>query len=508
MERSKRFISAVGSGYASVVVLSILNIVSVPVALAALGREGFGVAATIIQITAFSQVLQLGVGPSVARFIVDYRNRGDQAGLASFLKTAFIIGAAQGVLLLVLSIVFAPLLGSVFLIPENFERDFTAVAFWCLCAIAAGFVFNPIQQLLYASQRLDVINYTAICTQTIGTIVLIFGLGAKLGLYAYAAGAWAVTVSGAVLAVFWSKRFGVMPSLAGSAPDWKSFPSLIRFSGNVLAASFGLQLIAIAPAVVINRLLGASAMGDWSVGTKLLQLGAQLTGRVSNAAEPTLWEIFSAGDKERCRNRLNQTASLASTVATIIGAVILSLNGNFVYLWSGQLVRWPWVNDLLGACWLVAVAFAASWCMLPGITKRLGFMKIIFPLEGLIILSLLLIPAVVSGLSSVLVAMLISLLLVRFAYGMLRVAKDLGETSGGIIVALARPLFFWSLAMAVALFFRWTLSTNNSLFILVACGALCLGIYVAMAYAVALTPAMRKDALRFIRWPVFGNSSD
>jgi hypothetical protein len=135
-------------------------------------------------------------------------------------------------------------------------------------------------------------------------------------------------------------------------------------------------------------------------------------------------------------------------------------------------------------------------------------MKFIFPLEGLLVLSLLLIPAAVSGLSSILVAMLVSALLVRFTYGILRVAKDLGETPGGIIVALARPLFFWSLAMAVALFFRWTLSTNSSLFILVACGALCLGIYVAMAYAVALTPAMRKDALRFIRWPVFGNSSD
>lgn len=504
MERSKRFISAVGSGYASIVVLSILNLITVPVALGALGREGFGVAATIVQIIAFSQVLQLGVGPSVARFIVDYRNRSDQTGLASFLKTAFIIGAAQGVLLLVLSIVFAPLLGSVFLIPENFERDFSAVAFWCLCSIAVGFVFNPIQQLLYASQRLDVINYIAICTQTIGTAALIVGLGAKLGLYAYAAAAWAVTVSGAVLAVFWSRRLGVVPSLAGTVPDWQVIPSLVRFSGNVMAASFGLQLIAIAPAVVINRLLGASAMGDWSVGTKLLQLGAQLTGRVSNAAEPTLWDIFSGGDKVRCRTRLNQTASLASAVATIIGALIVSLNGNFVYLWSGQLVRWPWENDLLGACWLAAAAFAASWCMLPGITKRLGFIKFIFPAEGMLILSLLLVPAVVSGLSSVLVAMLISVLLIRFTYGILRVAKDLGETPRGTILALARPLVFWSLAMAVALCFRWLLSANSSIFILVACGALCLGVYAAMAYGVAFTPAMRKDAMRFIRPSVFG----
>ncbi len=497
--RSQRFIRAIGSGYASVAALALLNFLSVPFALQALGREGFGVAATIMQIVAFSQVLQLGVGPSVARFIIDYKGLESSRSLASFLKTAFLIGLVQGVCLLGISLVAVGWLGQLFAIPGQYTAEFHHVAFWCLAASALGLCFNPIQQVLYASQRIDVINYAAIATQTVSTIALVTALLAGYGLVAYAIGAWLGSLFAAALGWWWSKKLGILPSLRGVPLDLAVLPSLTRFSGNVMMISLGLQLVAIAPALVINRTLGAGAMGDWIIGTRLMQFSQQLVGRISNAAEPTLWDIYSSGDRARCRERLVQTSWLASIGATILGAVLLSINGNFVWLWSAGVVAWPIQNDVLVACLLWISAFAATWSMLPGVTKRLGNMRYVPLGESLIVILLLLMPSLVTNLGVVLMGMVVSMLLVRFSYGARRMRADLGISGGSLLLSLVRPLLFWATAVAVALVARSFVSGNDRWAVLILSAALCLAVYVILAYTIALTPAMRQECKNFLR---------
>ncbi|MFZ4542334.1 MAG: lipopolysaccharide biosynthesis protein, partial [Rickettsiales bacterium] len=281
VKRSSRFFSAVVSGYASVFVLALLNLVSVPFALRALGRDGFGVSATILQILAFSQVLQMGVGPSVARFVVDFKCRGDDRLYASFVKTALLLGFIQAALLVVISIPSVAPLGQLFSIPGQYQSQFEVVVLWCLFSCALGFAFNPVQQLLYANQRIDIINYIAMGAQTSGALVLVCALISGYGLFSYVFSAWVTTLTGTVLAGVWCVRLGLMPSLRGAPFHFAVIPSLTRFSANVMMIMLGQQVIAIGPAVVINRLLGVGAMGDWSVGTKILQFSQQLVGRIS-----------------------------------------------------------------------------------------------------------------------------------------------------------------------------------------------------------------------------------
>jgi len=497
MERSRRFISSLSSGYASVAAFSILSLVSIPVALSQLGREGFGVASTIIQIGAFSQVLQLGVGPSVARFIVDFKNSGNPGRLGAFMKTALVIGLAQGLILLVLAFAAPPWLATLFRISSDYIEQFRFVVFMVLCTSALGLALNPFHQLLYANQRIDLLNYTAIASQSLSTAALIIGLWNGLSLHSYVLAAWVGSLSAAAMVVFWSIWHGIFPSLRGLAPDWAVLPSLLRFSGNVMLASFGLQLIAIAPAIVINRLLGAAAMGDWSVGTKLLQLGMQLTNRVSNAAEPTLWEIYAKGQKQWCCSRLKQTTQISAVVAAVIGAIILALNGNFVFLWTVGRVSWPWVNDLIGACILFVAAMAATWCMLPGITKQLGNMRFIYPTEGLLILALLLVPALVTDAASVLGGMLASMALVRLIYGAARCKSDLGESVGQLILSVRRPLLFWLSLLPLSVAARYIMADNTRWPVMMLAAMVITPLLGGLAYAFGLSASTKLEARRF-----------
>jgi len=505
MQRSSRFLAAVGSGYAVVVTSSLLSLISIPVALNYLGREGLGVAATILLINSFGQVLQLGVGPSIARFVVDCVREADQQRLASLLKLGVVVGSAQGVVLSVIALTNVRWLSVLFNVPLQFTDQFQSTLSASLLAVAFGFLFVPIHQLLYASQRIDLINYIAVGSQVLSTVVLLVCLYLDVQIHSYAIATWVQVVMAALLAVYFSKRLGLLPCVVTSPTDWRTLPALARFAGNVMAASLGLQLIAIAPALVINRLLGAAAMGDWTVGTKLIQLGTQLTARIPNAAEPTLWEIFSRGEKAQCSLRLRHTAQIATTIGVLTGAVILSANGNFVSLWSKGRVTWALANDFMGAAIIIFSALAATWCMLPGITKRLGRMKYIYPVEGMLILGLLCVPYVVTGLAAVLLGMLISLIVCRLSYGVCRAMSDLDESLTTLLNALRGPLIFAAMALPTATLIRIALCGNTSWLVLLACAIASTSLYVGIAYVVAL-PRDLKDQMRQVFLKHISNS--
>jgi len=493
MLRSRRFISAVGSGYASVIALSLFSLISIPIAVRYLGREGFGVAATIIQITAFSQVLQLGVGPSVARFIVDYQYVKDDKRLGSFVKTAFAIGAIQGGVLLCLAFFATGWLSAVFSIPVLLRDGFEHVVLLTLCASALGIALNTTQQLLYASQRIDLLNYAGMFAQGAATLTLVAGLMSGLGLYSYAIGAWVGSLSSAVLGVFLTRKVGVLPRMAGLPFDWRVLPSLMRFSSNVMMVTLGLQLIAIAPAVVINRLLGASAMGDWTVGTRLLQLGVQLTSRISNATEPTLWEIYAKGQRQWVSERLKQIVQIAAAAAVVIGGTLIALNGNFVALWSSGKVSWGWHYDLIGAVLLIVGAVTAVWCMLPGITKRLGFIRYTYLAEGIGILALLCVSSIVTSPAIVLLGALVSMILFRLSYGAFRASKDLGQSISELFGSVIRPLALSAVIFSIALLVRSLLHENQAWNTLALVALFCVPTFVAAGYLFGIQSTTQSE---------------
>jgi O-antigen/teichoic acid export membrane protein len=434
----------------------------------------------------------------MARFIADCQGGASQSRLGSLLKLGMVIGVVQAIVLALFALLAAGWLSAAFSIPPSFAQQFQSALTGSLLAVALGFVFTPIYQLLYASQRIDLINYVSIGTQALSTGVLVACLLRGFQIHSYALAAWAQTVSATLVVLYLARRLGILPRLAGCPTDWATLPSLARFSGNVMMASFGLQLIAIAPAIVINRLLGAAAMGDWAVGTKLIQLGAQLTCRIPNAAEPTLWELFAKGDKSQCSIRLCQTAQIASTVAILTAATLLSVNGNFVMLWSGSRVWWPWINDAMGAGIIVVSALAATWCMLPGITKKLGRMRYIYPAEGFFILGLLAVPAYVTGLASVLLAMLGSMLLTRSIYGLVRMKSDLDKPIAATLSSLRGPFVLAILVLPLAFGARMLLEGNTSWAALAASAAAGIAIYAGLAYAIAIPKDVKLHLHRFL----------
>jgi len=71
MSRKRRFITALGSGYLALIANVVFTAVSVPLALHYLSKEEFGLWSVVLQITGYLSLLDLGVGQSVSRLLVD-----------------------------------------------------------------------------------------------------------------------------------------------------------------------------------------------------------------------------------------------------------------------------------------------------------------------------------------------------------------------------------------------------------------------------------------------------
>jgi hypothetical protein len=179
----------------------------------------------------------------------------------------------------------------------------------------------------------------------------------------------------------------------------------------------------------------------------------------------------------------------------LTGAVVLAANGNFVNLWSNGKVSWPLINDAVGAGIIIVSALAATLCMLPGITKRLGRMKYIYPAEGLMILGLLCVPYIVTDLAAVLFAMLTSLVVVRLSYGVSRAMNDLKESLTTLVNSLRGPILFGLAALPTALLVRAVLTDNTSWLVLIACTFAGVVFYAGLAYFISL-PQDLKDQTR------------
>src|SRR6266404_10000428 len=106
MSRVRNFLHGIWSGYLLAAVSALLNLITYPIALAALGKPVFGLWNAVMTAVVFTNVFDLGLGPSLARFITDYKDNRDSKAYADFLKTVFLVGLIQGLVFSAAALLF------------------------------------------------------------------------------------------------------------------------------------------------------------------------------------------------------------------------------------------------------------------------------------------------------------------------------------------------------------------------------------------------------------------
>lgn len=337
--REKRIVLTALASIISRAATMLLSFSSVPLLIACLGKEQYGILMAITSIVTVLGFSDLGLGNSVMNALAEADGHGDRKAAADIVASGFaavILSVSTiGVVLLVLipivpleSILRAPKLECAPVLGQTL----VVVA----CCVLLNTVLSLVQRIELGHQR----GYEAAAWQTAGTLVtlllLVVVAKKQAGMPLLAGILVAGPTSGVLGNVVrlgrrnpWlipkleNIRKNLVKALLASGSLW-----LVLQIAHVLGTSVDTFLAA--------RLIGPQAAADFSVHTKLLMLVPVVAGFVQQPLWPAYREALASGDADWVK----RTVAKAMIYSTLIGcglSVAIAITAKWVIpLWVGK----------------------------------------------------------------------------------------------------------------------------------------------------------------------------
>jgi O-antigen/teichoic acid export membrane protein len=383
MSRLKNFSRNLATSYLQLGVNAVYSLVSIPLILHWLPKAEFGLWAVLVQLMAYVSLIDLGMTSAVARLLVDHKDQRGEGGYGSLVKTAFLVSATQGLIILAAVTLGSPLLADLMKIPAEYRDTFIALMRIQGVFTAFSFCLRPQGLMLYAHQRMDIQSCSDMFNLVAQLGLLLFFLMRGCGICSFVY-ANAITLPLGPAYLYWHcRRLNFLPHAGEWRPaSWKIFKDLFSYGKNMFLMNLGSQLEMASQTIVVSRALGLEAAAVWSVGTKMFNLIVPLMGRPLAASLPGLYEMGARGETDRVKKRFHGIVVLTASLGAFLAVSFALCNSLFVQLWTRGKITWLPLNDMLLAAWLMILAMTTAHINLVGVTKQIGGMRFIMFFQG------------------------------------------------------------------------------------------------------------------------------
>ena len=402
----------------------VYGLLSVPLALHFLSVEEFGLFMLLIQIAGYFSLVELGMAGAAARILIDHKDNQISGLYGTLILTGSIIFTIQGLAVLLAGTLGASWLVSVAGVPPALQGSAAYLLAWLSASFAIGTVFRMLGAVLYANQRLDILNLiTAIgVLLALLTMALILVSGGTLESLATVFVLQVVlTILTQAFACWWLK---LLPQKGcWGAPSLRCFFKLFQFAKDIFLINVGNQLLEGSQLIIVTKTMGLTAAAVWSVSTKLFNLFYQLLTRIEGTAVVFFSEMIVRGETARLRERFRQIYQLTAGLAVVALAFGVATNRAFVSVWAEPSLAWGSSLNLLLAMLVFLNVLSRCFVDLLIHSKQLQALRYVYFIEALafVVMAILLAPSV--GFYGILVSALVCLALVRLWYTCWRVAR-------------------------------------------------------------------------------------
>src|SRR5271166_1692422 len=385
MSRTKRFASALASGYLALAANVVYTVLSIPLALHYLTREEFGLWAVVGQITGYFALLDFGVGQSISRILVDYKDDVNGGEYGATLKTASIVFVFQAAGIFLVGAFGSHLFAQLLQIPQHLRSDFQVLMFLQCSVAALNFVTTPFWLPLWSHQRSDIVNFASVAIFLLNGLVLWIGFQAGLRYYSLALANFAGMVVYISITTWATLKLGFVPSYQnwGKVTGAK-FREISGFSRDLFILQVASQFISASQVVLVSRLIGLDAAGVWSVCMKSFTLAQLVVYRVLDYSAAPLSEMVVRGEQARFRSRLASIVAISAVGAGFFGVLGALGNRGLVQFWTNGRVTWNSWDDVFAAFYVVFVCVTRCYTGICGLTKQVGLYKYVSLLEGVL----------------------------------------------------------------------------------------------------------------------------
>ena len=441
MSRFKRAIHGVASSYVLLAATALYSLASIPVALYYLDKERFGLWALMGSLVGYLSLIDAGMSGAAARLVIDHKDDRDGGHYGSLIKTGWLVFLAQGTIILVAGLVFANFFARLLAIPTELQSEFIRLVYLQCGVVALSFATRIFSLILSAHQRMDVVNY-------IGTFGLMVNFSALWLFFHFGFGvlslAWAAlcaTVTSVVCQWLACEGYKLFPGRGGwGRASWSSFKEIFVFGKDIFLVSVGTQLIMASQTIVITRMLGLEATAIWSVGLRLFNLISQVIWRISDMSGPAFAEMMVRGELSRLRERYREVVMLTASLSGFAAVSFALCNSLFIPLWTHGKIQWPMTSDLLLGVWMIVLAVLHCHSAFVLITKKIGFMRYVYFVEGVVFVFLSLLVAREGGLPAIIACSIVCSTAFSGAYGVWRISRYFGFSFGEVALGWLRPM--------------------------------------------------------------------
>jgi O-antigen/teichoic acid export membrane protein len=328
----RNLVLAYGAYAASIV----SGLVTVPIIVRALGKEGYGVWAFIGSIVVFFNLLDFGIGPSVVRFAAAYRGRGTAGETSALASAALVLYGAVTLLSLPLA------LGAAWLVPPalGVEGDLVWPAriatLLVVGTVIARFPLSLAGHLLVAQQRWDVVNGANIVS-ALAYLGLVAGLLLDHPSLILLGGiALGTTVVRFALPLPWLRR--ELPSLRvrRSLVTRARVRELLGFSWHNFLIHVAGKVVFSTDVVVVGVLLGPVAAALYGIPARLFALVFGAGAAATDLLYPALAELEGRDEQERQRGLVLSGLRLGTALMAVLALPMIVMPDLLIEAWIGR----------------------------------------------------------------------------------------------------------------------------------------------------------------------------
>jgi O-antigen/teichoic acid export membrane protein len=322
----------VWTGYLNLGVTWLIQLLMVPLLLAHLGSETYGLYAALTSVVGYFSLLTFGSSLTVPRFVADHAARGEAEALSRFVSTYFALYLAVALGGIVVGFAVAPLLNHALIVPAPL-RDAVAPA-WRLVVggWAAGLGAGFLQALLTGLGEVHLSNLAASARTILNLACAAAILWSGGRLDALLAGLLAAAlVSGIALFILvrvFHPEIRIAPALAG----WTT----LRRSGRPAAYYFLMQIAALVVMgtdnIVISVFLGVGSVAAYAVAFQLYAMAVAALWSGVDVLLPFFARWGAQDDAERLRSSYLRATKLAFA-GTVLAAILLAAYGRRAIGW-------------------------------------------------------------------------------------------------------------------------------------------------------------------------------
>jgi len=221
------------------------------------------------------------------------------------------------------------------------------------------------------------------------------------------------------------------------------FREIFDYGKDIFLVAVGNQLIMASQTMIITRQLGLGASGAWYAATRTFGLMYQAIWRIWDVSAPAISEMIVRGERAILRERYKAIVVVTASVSGFAAVTFALCNSLFITVytgWTGNLIVWVPVNDLLLGLWLIIMANLHCHNCFVLVTKRVGFMRYVYFVEGVVFVIAAFLTAKHGGLPAIIICSFICSALFSGAYGVWRTSRYFELSLGEVGLRWMRPM--------------------------------------------------------------------